>query len=94
MHWATHYIGRSWYAGERGPDAFDCWGLLLAIQRDHFGRDLPEIPVNANDLRTVVSTFRDHPERQRWVAVAQPAGITLRRVTELRRGAAELRRRA
>ena len=65
MHWATHYIGRPWHAGARGPEAFDCWGLFLAIQRGHFGRDLPEIPVNANDLRTVMTTFRDHPERQR-----------------------------
>ena len=72
-HWAAELIGRPWHAGARGPDAFDCWGLFLAIQREHFGRDLPEIPVDANDLRTVMTTFRDHPERQRWVAVAQPA---------------------
>lgn len=63
-HWAAEYIGRPWHAGARGPQAFDCWGLFLAIQRDHFGRDLPEIPVDANDLRTVLTTFRDHPERQ------------------------------
>ncbi len=44
VHWATHYIGLPWHAGARGPEAFDCWGLFLAIQRDHFGRELPEIP--------------------------------------------------
>ena len=73
MHWATDLIGRPWVAGARGPDSFDCWGLFLAIQREHFGRDLPEIPVDANDLRTVMTTFRDHPERQRWMTVPQPA---------------------
>ncbi len=78
VHWATHYIGLPWHAGARGPGTFDCWGLFLAIQREHFGRDLPEIPVDANDLRTVVSTFRDHPERLRWASVAQPAeGLAL-----------------
>ncbi len=64
-HWADHYIGQPWHAGARGPDEFDCWGLFLAIQRTCFGRDLPEIPVDANDLRSVTTTFRDHPERQR-----------------------------
>jgi hypothetical protein len=72
-YWAIAYIGRPWHAGARGPEAFDCWGLFLAIQREHFGRDLPEIPVDANDLRTVMTTFRDHPERQRWAVVSQPA---------------------
>ena len=71
-HWAITYIGRPWHAGARGPQAYDCWGLFLAIQRVHFGRDLPEIPVDANDLRTVMSTFRDHPERQRWTTVTSP----------------------
>src|SRR3546814_10822543 len=71
-HWAADLIGRPWRAGARGPHALDCWGLFLAIQREHFGRDLPEIPINANDLRTVMNTFRDHPERQRWAVVAQP----------------------
>jgi hypothetical protein len=47
--------------------------LFLAIQRTCFGRDLPEIPVDANDLRSVMTTFRDHPERQRWSLVPQPA---------------------
>jgi hypothetical protein len=71
-YWATELIGRPWHAGARGPDAFDCWGLFLAIPRDPCGRDRPEIPVNANDLRAVVSTFRSHPERQRWAVVVQP----------------------
>ena len=67
--WAAQYIGLPWVAGARGPDAYDCWGLFLAIQRCHFARDLPEIPVNADDLRLVLSAFRDHPERQRWQQV-------------------------
>jgi hypothetical protein len=68
--WAAQYIGLPWVAGARGPDAYDCWGLFLAVQRCHFARDLPEIPVNADDLRAVLGAFRDHPERQRWQNVA------------------------
>ena len=69
QHWANQYIGLPWLAGARGPDAYDCWGLFLAVQRCHFARDLPEIPVNADELRLVLSAFRDHPERQRWQKV-------------------------
>ena len=36
------------------------------------GRDLPVIPVDALNLRTVLHTFKNHPERQRWAAVDVP----------------------
>ena len=70
--WAIHYIGRPWVAGARGPESFDCWGFFLWVQRAHFGRDLPEIPVDALNLRCVLTTFRDHPERLRWDPVSAP----------------------
>lgn len=63
-------IGLPWVAGARGPDAYDCWGLFLAVQRQHFGRDLPEIPVDALNLRAVLDAFTAHPERQRWQPVS------------------------
>ena len=72
LHWATMYIGRPWKSGARGPNEYDCWGLFLEIQREHFDRKLPEIPIDANDLRAVVTSFKDHPERQRWFGVSQP----------------------
>ena len=66
MHWAEDLIGRPWVAGGRGPDAFDCWGLVRWCWRTHFGIEVPEIPVDAANVRAVLSSFRDHPERQRW----------------------------
>ena len=68
----TSLIGLPWVAGARGPESYDCWGLFLAVQRDHFGRELPEIPVDALDLRAVLEAFIAHPERQRWQPVPQP----------------------
>ena len=68
----TSLIGLPWVAGARGADSYDCWGMFLAVQRDHFGRDLPEIPVDALDLRAVLDAFSGHPERQRWQSVPQP----------------------
>ncbi len=72
MHWAEELIGRPWQAGGRGAQAFDCWGLVRFCWREHFGIEVPEIPVDAADLRRVLDAFRDHPERRRWRLVAEP----------------------
>jgi cell wall-associated NlpC family hydrolase len=40
-HFATQYIGRPWRAGARGPNSFDCWGLVWYIYKTHLGVDLP-----------------------------------------------------
>ena len=66
----TRLIGLPWVAGARGPEAYDCWGLFLAVQRQHFDRDLPEIPIDALDLRAVLDAFTAHPARQRWQPVS------------------------
>ncbi len=66
MHWAEDLIGRPWVAGGRGPHAFDCWGLVRWCCRERFAIEVPEIPVDAANLRAVLAGFRDHPERQRW----------------------------
>ena len=66
MHWAEELIGRPWVAGGRGPHAFDCWGLVRWCWRERFRIEVPEIPVDAANLRAVLAGFRDHPERQRW----------------------------
>lgn len=65
-------IGRPWVVGATGPDAFDCWGLFVTVQRQCFGRDLPQNPVDATNLRAVLDAFNGHPERKRWQTVNQP----------------------
>ena len=72
MHWAEELIGRPWVAGGRGPATFDCWGLVRWCWRARFGIEAPEIPVDAADLRAVLTGFRDHPERRRWLRVECP----------------------
>ncbi len=41
----NRYIGLPYAAGGRGP-AYDCWGLLMHLQREFFGVDLPEVGGN------------------------------------------------
>jgi len=72
MHWAEELIGRPYRAGGQGPDAFDCWGLVRSVMAHRFGRALPAIPVNALDVRAVLTAFRDHCERRNWDLVAMP----------------------
>lgn len=71
LHLIRRCIGMPWVAGGRGPTEFDCWGLFLHVQRACFDRVLPEIPVDAKNLRAIAKGFHSHPERQRWAAVKQ-----------------------
>lgn len=42
QHWANNYVGKPWVSGGRGPESFDCWGLLVWVYAHHYGRTLPE----------------------------------------------------
>lgn len=74
----NQYIGLPWVAGGRGPDAFDCWGLLRYLQREHFGRGLPEIPEFGDTARAM---YQVQMSSGAWEIVAQPehgAGVLMR----------------
>lgn len=69
MHWATQYIGKPWIAGARGPDAFDCYGLLYWIYPRHYGFQIPEfVGVDAADHLAVRRAMRkeERAKEQRW----------------------------
>ena len=54
MHWAASYVGKPHILGARGPDAFDCWGLLVEIYHTHFQIDLPALPgISAQSALTI-----------------------------------------
>ncbi|MBR8084568.1 NlpC/P60 family protein [Burkholderia vietnamiensis] len=40
----NRYVGLEWAAGARGPDTFDCWGLLRHVEAEHFGVKVPDVP--------------------------------------------------
>lgn len=74
---ANAYIGCSWVMGGRGPDAFDCWGLLKEIRDIHFGGGIPEVAFGdaARDLYGTKMRSGD------WELVAAPKhgdGVLLR----------------
>lgn len=71
-HWATEYIGKPWRMASDGPEAFDCWGLVVEIQRRLYGRNLETIQVDPQNLRLLIQTIRDHPVRLDWKPTLYP----------------------
>jgi len=57
-HWSVKYIGKRHVIGGRGPEEFDCWGLLYWIYLYEFGIDLPELvgaaPGDCREISKVV----------------------------------------
>jgi len=50
------YLGKPWESGGNGPDAYDCWGLVRAVYRDH-GIILPVVDVDAHKSLEVRHAF-------------------------------------
>jgi len=73
-HWAERYNGKPYVKGAMGPDAFNCWGLACAIERDYFGRTLPQLAIDVDGLspRQLIELLRDHPGRDGWCEVPVP----------------------
>lgn len=66
----NRYVGLPYQAGGRGPGAFDCWGLLLAVQRAHFGRALPDLQMG--DAATSFAAYEHRRATGEWVLIARP----------------------
>ncbi|WP_390679464.1 NlpC/P60 family protein [Burkholderia anthina] len=67
-----------WVDGARGPDTFDCWGLLVWIQREHFDIRLPERAIDPGVMRDL---YRTEVDAGRWRIVPHPfdgCGVLLR----------------
>ncbi len=80
MHWSTSHLGKKWVSGARGPDTFDCWGLLRWNYKTRLGIELPEFPgVEAKDQETVSEMIREHtcvgPFAQEWHRLSKPVDM-------------------
>lgn len=74
------FVGKPWRLGATGPDAYDCWGLVLVGMRDLFGRDIPDL-VDHLTIASVVETpdiARAALATKRWQWVPLPeAGLVI-----------------
>lgn len=72
QHWAIRYFGKPWVSGGTGPDEYDCWGLVRAVQKDIYGREMPAVNVDAHDHEAILNAFAQSTEYQNWVQVDTP----------------------
>ncbi len=64
-------LGKPWVSGARGPEEFDCWGLLVSIYKEVLGHQLdPHFGVDAKNIREVLRTVDS--EIPRWVEIPRP----------------------
>lgn len=39
-HWVEHYLAADYEDGARGPDRYDCWGLVREVRHERYGKRL------------------------------------------------------
>lgn len=60
MSWWAKYIGVPFADGGRGPDSYDCWGLVRASYCDVLGVTLPSYgEISSRDLVRIARSIRD-----------------------------------
>lgn len=70
-HWAMQYIDLPWVFGATGPDAYDCFGLVRHIQKQHFGIDMwPEMLQPTWSLTRQL--IENSEQRKQWTQVKVP----------------------
>lgn len=72
MHWVTRYLNKKWEPCGRGPDTFDCWGLIYDFYKRFLGVPLPLYQVLPSDLRNVSETFSESSGSDMWQRVSNP----------------------
>lgn len=64
------YLGIPWQEGARGPEAYDCWGLLMHILNKFYCREIPEIPLEHPELCMAIA--KENFESGKWTQVTEP----------------------
>lgn len=75
MEWWERYIGAPFLDGGRGPDSYDCWGLVREVYARMLGVDLPSYgEISARDLVRVARAM-DAGKGDGWRAVGVPQAL-------------------
>jgi len=62
-------VGKPFKSGGRGPDEYDCYGLVIEIYR-RLGIEIPNYTVNALDFRAVNAIYQEG--KKLWILVDKP----------------------
>jgi len=72
MNNLTQYIGKPYAVLGRGPDEFDCWGLVMHFYEKEWGVKLPNQPVEASDIIEVLKAFKVSTAHKDWMPTETP----------------------
>lgn len=80
----SHYVGIPYADKGRNPRVgLDCWGLVMLVQREVFGREVPgylELYKSAEDSQSVSDAMRAHFKDWDQVWPPQPGDVLIFRV--------------
>lgn len=66
-------LGKPYRVGARGPDEFDCWGLVVYLYREAYKITLAEIPTpELLPTRTLAETAEEEMDAGDWTEVTEP----------------------
>lgn len=65
----SDYIGKAYASGGRGPDSFDCWGLVMSVFAVRYEILLDSQPTLPEDMSGVVKAFTTGKESDTWRSV-------------------------
>lgn len=73
MEWWFQYIGLPWVSKATGPDAYDCWGLVVHVLRKHFSTDANEYEnIATSDHRAIQKAILQEMHSGKWRKIEKP----------------------
>lgn len=64
-------IGKPFVDHGRGPDGYDCWGLVREVYR-RYGIDLPDYSISAAACERVQGEIEEAKKSEQWVELEKP----------------------
>ena len=61
----SNLMGKQYKSEGRGPDFYDCWGLVMEVSKRH-GHVLPDYQVDADDTNAVIVLTRIERNLDKW----------------------------
>jgi len=65
------YLGKPWEKLARGPNAFDCWGLVRQYYLDEYSLELPLHVIDPDNLLKVSKAIRNALSSE-WIELEEP----------------------
>ena len=59
--WTESVLGKPWVRGARGPDKFDCYGLIWWVRKCFFNQNIPRLEwLHFKNLSGLTDIFKEH----------------------------------